>query len=107
MRLIFRIVGTWLIGLALVVVVIDGTKSLASDAIVTTQMADMWMLVHAPSLEAVREFFATRLFAEFLGGLFATLLTWPAFVVIGVPGLVLAFLGRRKRPYRLVRQDDY
>lgn len=106
MRLVLRVLGTWLLGLALVLVVIDGTKSLAANGLVMTSLADVWMGLHPPSLGAVEMFLEGRFFAEALGGIFAALLTYPAFAVVGVPAIVLALLGRKPRRERYVSQDQ-
>ncbi|SFV38807.1 hypothetical protein SAMN05216456_3628 [Devosia crocina] len=106
MRTVLRIIGTWLIGLALVLLVIDGTKSLAANAIVMTSLGDGWTAIHPGSIEAVSAFFSSRLFADLLASLFASLLTYPAFAVIGVPGIVLALLGRRPRSQRFLRTEE-
>ena len=42
MRLVFRLLGTWLIGIALVFLVVDGTKSLAANALVFTGFGQAW-----------------------------------------------------------------
>ena len=106
MRTVLRILGTWLIGLALVLLVIDGTKSLAANAIVMTSLGDGWTSIHPQSIEAVSAFFSSRFFADLLASVFATLLTYPAFAVIGVPGIVLALLGRKRRRQRFLRTEE-
>ena len=106
MRLILRILGTWLIGLALVLLVIDGTKSLGANALVFTSLSDLWMQVHTPSLEGVRAFFASRFFADLLDNGLNTLLTYPAFAVFGIPGIIVALAGRTPRRERFLRQDQ-
>jgi hypothetical protein len=106
MRLILRVLGTWLLGLAVVLAVIDGTKSLAANALVTTPLGETWSGIHAPSLMAVKTFFETRFFADLLGGIFTVLLTYPAFAVIAVPGLLLTLIGRAKRQQRFVQTDQ-
>jgi len=106
MRLVLRIIGTWLIGLAVVLLVVDGTKSLAANAIVLTSFSDAWLQVHAASLDGVRDFFDSRFFADLLDQAFNALLGYPAFAVIGVPGIVLALLGRRPRRERFLRQEQ-
>ena len=106
MRLVLRILGTWLLGLALILIVIDGTKSLAANALVFTSLLDAWTGLHAGSIEAVREFLKTRFFAEQLHVGFEALLTYPAFAVIGVPGIILALLGQRPRRERYLRGDQ-
>ncbi len=106
MRLVFRIAGTWLIGLALVLLVIDGTKSLAANEIIFASLAQAWTQIHAPSLEAVEGFFASRYFAQLLDSAMKALLSYPAFAVLGVPGVVLALMGRRPRRERFLRQEQ-
>ncbi|HWU83287.1 MAG TPA: hypothetical protein VN063_07335 [Methylophilaceae bacterium] len=106
MRLILRIAGTWLIGLALVLLVIDGTRSLGANAVMFTSLADAWTSLHEPSLGAVRAFLDSRFFAELLERALDALLTYPAFAVFGVPGIVLALAGRTPRRERFVRQDQ-
>lgn len=106
MRLILRIAGTWLIGLALVLLVVDGTKSLGANAIVFTSLSTLWTSVHPPSLEAVSVFFESRFFAALLDMSFKALLDCPAFAVAGLPGIVLALLGRKPRRERFLRADE-
>lgn len=106
MRLILRIAGTWLIGLALVLLVIDGTRSLGANGLTFTSLADGWTSVHGGSLEAVRTFLGSRFFADLLEKALDTLLTYPAFAVFGVPGIVLALAGRKPASERFVRQDQ-
>lgn len=105
MRLVLRMVGTWLVALALVLLVIDGTKSLAANALTFTSLTQAWTQVHAGSIEEVRAFLASRYFADFLAQVMDALLAAPAFAVLGIPGLALAFLGRRRRTERFVGQE--
>lgn len=106
MRLILRVLGTWLIGLALVLLVIDGTKSLGANALVFTSLAELWTQIHPPSLESVKSFFDSRFFADLLDAALAALLGYPAFAVFGVPGIFLALLGRKPHRERFLRQDQ-
>jgi hypothetical protein len=106
MRIALRIVGTWLIGLALVLLVIDGTKSLAANAIVVTSLSDVCTKFHVQSLELVREFLSGRFFSSLLDIMLDALLTYPAFAVIGLPGVLLALLGRRTRRERFLRTEE-
>ena len=106
MRLILRFAGTWLIGLALVLLVIDGTRSLGANALVFTSLADLWTQVHSASLEGVRSFFGSRFFANLLEAALTAILGYPAFAVFGVPGVIVALLGRKPRSERYLRQDQ-
>ncbi len=106
MRLVLRVAGTWLIGLALVLFVVDGTRSLGANRLVYTSLVELWTQLHPPSLDAVSAFFESRFFADLLDAVLQALLNYPAFVVIGVPGILLALLGRARRRERFLRQDQ-
>lgn len=106
MRLILRIAGTWLIGLAVILLVVDGTKSLGANALTYTSLADLWMQIHQPSLDAVQAFFESRFFADLLDVAFKAVLEYPAFAVFGIPGILLALMGRKPSRERFLRQDQ-
>jgi hypothetical protein len=106
MRLVLRVAGTWLIGLALVLSVVDGTRSLGASKLVYTSLAELWTQLHPSSLEAVMAFFQSRFFAELLDTVLQTLLSYPAFAVVGVPGILLVLAGRSRRRERFLQQDQ-
>jgi len=106
MRLILRVAGTWLIGLALVWLVIDGTRSLGANALVYTSLADLWTQIHPPSLDGVKAFLGSRFFADLLDVALKAVLDYPAFAVFGVPGILLALAGRAPRRERFLRHDQ-
>ncbi|MDP1731422.1 MAG: hypothetical protein Q8L54_09645 [Devosia sp.] len=107
MRLILRLLGTWLVGVALILLIIDGTKSLGANTIVLTSLGETWTALHAQSLEQLRAFLATRFFGPLLDIVVTALLTFPAWAVLGVPGLFIAWLGRSKRMRVFVKQDQF
>lgn len=82
-------------GLALVLLVIDGAKSLAASNIVMTPFSDIWIMVHTQSYYATEQFVLDGPFAIVWRTLQNTLWTWPAFAIFGVLGLLLIFWGRR------------
>lgn len=106
MRLILRILGTWLIGLALILLVIDGTKSLGASVLLLTSLETLWTNLQAQSLMEVTAFVNGRMFAPLLKGVFAAVLGFPAFAVFGAPGIVLAILGRSRKRIVYVTQDQ-
>ncbi|MHB1101703.1 MAG: hypothetical protein ACYC0C_02745 [Devosia sp.] len=106
MRLILRLLGTWLLGVALILLIIDGTKSLGTNALVLTSLGDTWTSLHAQSLEQVRAFLASRFFGPLLDVVITALLTFPGWVVLGIPGIFIAWLGRSKRMRVFVKQDQ-
>jgi hypothetical protein len=107
MRLILRVLGTWLLGLALILLIIDGTKSLGSNSVVITSLGNTWTSLNGSSLLAVRTFIDTRFFGPVLEPLLTTALAFPGFAVLGIPGIVATFAGRSRRPRRFIKQDQF
>jgi purine-cytosine permease-like protein len=104
MRLLLRILGTWLLGMALILVIVDGTRSLGADALVMTSLSDTWTSLHAESLEQLRGFLASRFFGPLLEIVVTAL---PGWLVLGVPGALLAWMGRTRRARVFVKQDQF
>ena len=106
MRFILRVIGTLLIACALVLLIIDGTRSLGANTLILTSLESSWLQWHAASLEALQHFVGTRLFGPLLETLVATVLKFPGWAVIGVPGVLLAWAGRSRRERVFLRQDQ-
>ena len=107
MRLLLRLTGTWLLALALILLIIDGTRSLGADALVLTPLGELWAQVHAASLEGFRTFIDSRFFDVVLGPAVDFILGLPAWAVFGVPGIVFAVMGRSRRSRLYVHQDQF
>src|SRR5665213_152595 len=107
MRLLLRIVGTLLIALAVILLIIDGTKSLAANGVVWTPLSDTWSRINAQSLDSLKTFLETRLFGPPLEALVSAILGFPGWAVIGVPGILLAWAGRSRRTRMFLKQDQF
>jgi hypothetical protein len=107
MRLLLRLLGTWLLGMALILLIIDGTRSLAASSLVMTPLAETWTALHKESLEGFRAFLASRFFGPVLEGAVDAVLGLPGWIVLGVPGAFLAWLGRTRRARVFVKQDQF
>jgi hypothetical protein len=106
MRLILRILGTWLLGVALILLIIDGIRSLGADALLFTPFGDAWTSVNAESLAWVRDFISTRFFGAVLDPTVNAILTFPSWAVLAVPGVLLAWMGRSRRTRMYVQHDQ-
>lgn len=97
MRFLLRLAGTWLLGMALVLLIMDGTKSMAANALMITSLGDAWAMVHASSLLQFETMISTSPVNFAWGSLIEPVLGWPGWAVLGVPGIILAFLGRSRK----------
>lgn len=94
MRFMVRLLGTWLLGLAVVLLIIDGTKSLAANAVVISSLGETWRLVHFSSLVWLENSVRASAVKGLWGPIIVPVLGWPGWAVFGLPGIVLAFFAR-------------
>jgi len=106
MRLLLRILGTTLLAAALILGILDGTRSLGENALVISSLGATWQMIHAESLQQLYAFIETRFFGPVLDGVINGLLSFPGWAVLGVPGALLAWLGRSKRTRVFIKQDQ-
>ena len=106
MRLFLRLLGTWLLGVALILLIIDGTRSLGANQLIFTSLADNWAWLHSDSLRVVRDFVASRFFDIVLEPSFEAVIAFPGWAVLAVPGVLLAWMGRSRRTRLFVRHDQ-
>ena len=97
-RFLFRLVGLLALAVAFIALVLDGTKSIAGNKIVVTPLGQTWTDLHSTSLQLL-EAGVTRHLAEWLWNpVLLNVLTSPTWLVLGVLGVVLLLLGRKKKP---------
>ncbi len=106
MKFAFRLLGTWLIGIALVLLIIDGARMLAVTEFVYTPLHQTWEALNSPSLEGLREVVVTRLHPAIWDSLIWPLLSLPGWALFGLPGLMFAVAGAKRtaRRYRKFEQ---
>ncbi len=94
-RFLLRLIGFLILAAGFVALVIDGTRSIAAGALGFTETGATWAAASPETLDRAKAFFA----ADVPGGehAFALFLSWPTFAVLGVAGIVLMLIGRRKR----------
>ena len=95
---LLRILGVWFLLLAMVAAVIDGTKSLAGGgAWVITPMGEQWAALSPESLAASKAAIETSVGTFLWDPVISTVLQAPTFVVFGVLGILLYWLGQKRR----------
>ena len=99
MFLILRILGVWLLLLAMVAVVVDATKSLAGGgAWVVTPMGEQWRQLAPEMLEASRKWIMATAGDWLWDPVILSILAAPTWVVFGILGVLLYWLGQKRKP---------
>jgi hypothetical protein len=97
-RFLFRFLGLICLAAAFILVIYDGTKSIAGNALSLTTVRALWELINAASLAKVKP-----LVEPYAGGLLwdpgmLSILAAPSWSLLGVVGILLILLGRKKKP---------
>jgi hypothetical protein len=96
---LLRILGVWLLLLAMVAAVVDATKSLAGGGTwVVTPMGEQWKQLSAQSLQAAQTWVESTLGKFVWDPVIATILHAPTWVVFGILGVLLYWLGQKRKP---------
>ena len=96
MRRVLRLIGTWLIALALIVALVDLTHSVERGQVLVTALGAQWQVLDPASLAALDDFLHSRMFGAMLLPLVEQILALPAALVLLLPGALLAFVGRSR-----------
>ena len=97
-RFLFRLLGLICLAAAFLLLVYDGTKSIAATQLYFTSVRTLWDLVNAASLLKLKP-----LVLPYAGGflwdpVMLSILAAPAWSLLGLFGIVLLLLGRRRKP---------
>lgn len=95
-RFLFRFVGLWVFAGAFVALVLDGVRSIASSEIVTTPLGVTWLATSPATLTRFQSFVESTFSPAVWERLAVPVLGAPLFVVLGVAGLLLLLIGRRR-----------
>jgi hypothetical protein len=97
-RFLLRFIGLISLAAAFILVIYDGTKSIAGNSLSLTTVRALWELINAGSLAKVKP-----LIGHYAGGLLwdpimLSILAAPAWALLGIFGILLLILGRKKKP---------
>lgn len=97
-RFLFRFIGLILLAAAFILVIYDGTKSIAANRLYITSLRDLWETINPASLAGLRP-----LIEPYAGGLLwdpaaVAVLAAPSWSLLAGFGVLFMLLGRRKKP---------
>jgi hypothetical protein len=97
MRWFFRFVGLWIAASAFVAFIIDGTRSIADNALRTETIGALWASLDGASLSRLREAVGRDLSPLVLSGLIEPVLSLPLFLILALLAALFLIAGRRPR----------
>lgn len=97
-RFVFRFLGLWILAAAFILFVYDGARWIANSKVDFTTVGYVWANIHQNSLllaqPAVERHVTPWLWQSVLQPFF---LEQPAWLVLGILGILLLLIGRKKR----------
>ena len=99
LRIVLRGIGWLLVAGALGLAVRDAVRWMQSGEWTPVTAGQLWFDIHKDSLLLVQPAIERYILPALWDPVIFTVLQWPAWAVLGAPGLVLAlWVGRRRRP---------
>jgi Na+-transporting NADH:ubiquinone oxidoreductase subunit NqrD len=97
-RFLLRFFGLLCLAAAFILVIYDGTKSIAGSNLVLTSVRTLWELINAGSLAGLKPLITPYADGFLWDPVMVSILAAPAWVLLGAFGIVFILLGRRKKP---------
>ncbi len=97
-RFLFRLVGLVCLAAAFILVIYDGTKSIAGNNLYLTSVRALWDLINAGSLARLQPIIQHYANGYLWDPLMLGFLSAPSWIVLGFFGIVLILLGRKRKP---------
>ncbi len=97
-RFMFRFVGMMCLAAAFILVIYDGTKSIAGNGVSLTTVRALWELVNAGSLTKLKPLIEPYAAGLLWDPVMVSILAAPAWGLLGMVGILLILFGRKKKP---------
>lgn len=97
LRFLFRLMATVALSVAVIMAVLDVTRTIAASSLVLTPLATSWITVSPNTLSATQSFVIDRIHPLVWDPLIVAILARPGFAVFAVLALLLYAIGRRPR----------
>jgi sulfite exporter TauE/SafE len=97
-RFLLRFIGLICLAAGFILLIYDGTKSIAGNVVFLTSVRTLWELINAGSLAKLKP-----MIEPYAGGLLwdpvmVAFLAAPSWSLLGVLGILFLLLGRKKKP---------
>ncbi len=102
MRLLFRLLAMVALAIAVIMAVLDATRTVAASQLVMTPLATSWLAVSPETLNTVQEFVRAKIHPLVWDPVITGILNQSGFIVFGVLAFLLYAIGR-KPPRRIGR----
>lgn len=97
-RFLFRFIGVLCLAAAFILVIYDGTKSIAGNSLYLTSVRALWDLINAGSLAQLEPQIQSYANGVLWDPVMLSLLAAPSWSVLGILGIIFVLLGRKKKP---------
>ena len=94
-RFLFRLMATFSLAVAVIMAVLDVTRTIAVSRLVVTPLGDSWRSVSPATLERVQSFIIENAHPLVWNPVMVFILDLPGFVVFGVLAFLLYAIGHR------------
>jgi peptidoglycan/LPS O-acetylase OafA/YrhL len=97
-RFLLRFIGLVALAAAFILVIYDGTKSIASNGMSITSVRALWQLVNEASLAKLEPMLKPYAGGLLWDPLMTGILSSPSWALLGILGIIFILLGRKRRP---------
>src|SRR5262249_47814486 len=97
-RFLLRFVGLICLAAGFILLIYDGTKSIAGNRLFITSVQTLWELINAGSLAKLEPVVRSYAGGYLWGSLVVSFLAAPGWGLVGVLGILSLILGRKKKP---------
>ncbi|MGH6683625.1 MAG: hypothetical protein ACRECA_06820 [Pseudolabrys sp.] len=97
-RFLLRFIGLVALAAAFILVIYDGTKSIASNGMSITSVRALWQLINEASLAKLEPAIKPYAGGLLWDPLMLSILSAPSWALLGILGIIFILLGRRRRP---------
>jgi hypothetical protein len=97
-RFLLRFIGLICLAAGFILLIYDGTKSIAGNRLFLTSVRALWELINASGLAKLEPTIQSYAGGYLWDPVMMTILSAPSWGLLGGLGIILLLLGRKKRP---------